>query len=347
MRRETSATRRAGVPAAAVLLRGVDRPDPGHAVRRGVGAGQVHRPAVVPEPDPLAADPDQHVVEVEAVLAGVAVARRAAGLLVGVPVEGVEPVQRQPGLVLGDRPQPARPGTVAGSARRARRAGCASTRGRRRRPAGRSRPRRSGPRAARRWRRATSSPRACSSAASSTAASSGIGSRNRGYGSNGAVRIATPDHRAGVARDGVPVRAPPVPAADRVSRGRRPRRSPDRALAGLALGDRGDDGVDHRLRRQVLTRHRQERRRVVEELQIHVPTLVTPPSRRHPLFLPAEVRFLRADPCAVRRSVRCGCQEPSRATTAHETPEDPGHRSQELTPRRARSDTSAGIWFAA
>ena len=85
--------RGAGVPAAAPLARRVDRADPGHPERRGVGAGQVHRPPPSSQNQTRPPrDPDAACRRSPKVLVAVPVAGPPAGLLVGVAVEGAEPV---------------------------------------------------------------------------------------------------------------------------------------------------------------------------------------------------------------------------------------------------------------
>ena len=105
-------------------------------------------------------------------------------------------------------------------------------------------------------RRRPSSPRSCSSRASATAASSGIGRRYSGYGANGAVRMADarrPPRRGRPPTTGAPVRRPTGPAAS--------------SLGDLAVGHRRDDGAQHRVERRGGPRPRQELGRVVEELE--------------------------------------------------------------------------------
>ena len=200
--------RRAGVPLPAVRRRRVDRPDPGHAERRRVGAGQVH-PLARPRPARTSSRPARSGAagprgrsprgrwrrgarpacssassmnrsnQARASSRSSAVATRSRP---GTPAGAVELAELEEPGVLGDLdPVTLEPGQLVR----------ADLRGRQR-TVERRRPTRRG--------RAARGPAA-------SAASSGIGSTNSGYGAYGAVRIASPaTHPSGVADDGPPLR---------------------------------------------------------------------------------------------------------------------------------------------
>ena len=197
--------RGAGVATAALLARRVDRADPGDAVRRRVGAGQVHPLAVLvlPEPDPAPRRSARRIV-VRVVLAARG-CRRPAGLLGGVSTNAWNHASTSSASSSRRRAAAGRAPTRARPGRRARRAGCARATAAvppvsraissAHDPGGRQR----AVDAAR-----LLAARVQTARASARAASSGIGSTNSGCGGNGAVRIATPATSPGVVADDRP-----------------------------------------------------------------------------------------------------------------------------------------------